>query len=78
MASSFYIIEGGVWKKVSEASIYTGSAWESVSNIYYWNGSAWVKGFTKGFEFSKTFQELQIILIQLQKQLLKDGMEQIV
>lgn len=55
MASSFYIIEGGVWKKVSEASIYTGSAWESVSNIYYWNGSAWVKGFTKGFEFSKTF-----------------------
>jgi len=54
MASSFYIIEGGVWKKVSEASIYTGSAWNSVSNIYYWNGSAWVKGFTKGFEFTKT------------------------
>lgn len=55
MSADVYILEGGVWKKVSDAYTYNGSAWDKISTVYYWNGSAWKESFTGGFVVSKTF-----------------------
>jgi hypothetical protein len=59
MSADVYILEGGVWKKVSDAYTYNGSAWDKISTVYYWNGSAWKESFTGGFVVSKTFSSGQ-------------------